>query len=59
MCIFFSGGRIILACRDMKKCEEAKTEIEYDTVNQQIICKELDLASLSSIRKFADDVNKS
>lgn len=52
------GGRIILACRDMKKCEEAKTEIEYDTVNQQIICKELDLASLSSIHKFADDVNK-
>jgi|JYMV01.1.fsa_nt_gi hypothetical protein len=43
----------------MKKCEEAKKEIEYDTVNQQIICKELDLASLSSIHKFADDVNKS
>lgn len=53
------GGRVILACRDMKKCEETRKELVEETVNKQIICKELDLASMESIKKFADDINKS
>lgn len=52
------GGRVILACRDMKKCEETRKELVEETVNKQIICKELDLASMESIKKFADDINK-
>ncbi|CAC5361080.1 RDH13 [Mytilus coruscus] len=52
------GGRVIMACRDMKKCEDAKEEIIKNTWNKKVFCKHLDLASLDSIREFAEDFNK-
>ncbi|ESO83499.1 hypothetical protein LOTGIDRAFT_197176 [Lottia gigantea] len=52
------GGRVILACRDMEKCAAAKKEIINFTYNVQVICKKLDLASIKSIRQFAEEINK-
>ena len=54
-----AGARVIMACRDMTKCEEACAEIIEETFNRRVVCKKLDLASLESIREFADDINKS
>lgn len=44
---------VVMACRDLRKAEEAKTEIlkEYPTAQLRIL--QLDLASLDSVRDFA------
>ncbi|XP_037043902.1 retinol dehydrogenase 12-like isoform X1 [Bradysia coprophila] len=47
------GAHIHMACRDKVKCEEAKNEIIEKTGNTNIFNRELDLASLDSIRSFA------
>ena len=46
-------GKVYMACRDMKKCEEARREIVLGTRNKYVYCRECDLASLKSIRQFA------
>ena len=61
--IFFSrlalpGGNIILACRDMEKCEAAAKEIRGETLNHRVNARHLDLASLKSIREFAAKVTE-
>ncbi|XP_044539861.1 retinol dehydrogenase 13, partial [Gracilinanus agilis] len=50
------GGRIILACRDLDKCEAAAREIRGDTLNPRVDARRLDLASLKSIRAFAKQI---
>ena len=59
-CYFFSvyitGGHVIMACRDMEDCEKARATIRHRIPNKMTECRELDLASLESIRKFADGV---
>jgi len=47
------GGNIILACRDMEKCEAAAKDIRGETLNHRVSARHLDLASLKSIREFA------
>ncbi|XP_017748048.1 PREDICTED: retinol dehydrogenase 13-like [Rhinopithecus bieti] len=47
------GGNIILACRDMEKCEAAAKDIRGQTLNHHVNARHLDLASLKSIREFA------
>ncbi|XP_006901939.1 PREDICTED: retinol dehydrogenase 13 [Elephantulus edwardii] len=47
------GGNIILACRDMDKCEAAAKEIRGETLNHRVTARHLDLSSLRSIREFA------
>lgn len=60
-CFFFQliGAKVILACRDVMRAERAATDIMKKSNNQNVVVKIVDLASLDSIRKFADNINKS
>jgi len=51
-------ARLIMACRNMDKCERVADEIRKETGNPNIVTKNLDLSSLSSVRRLADDVNR-
>ncbi|XP_055619873.1 retinol dehydrogenase 13-like [Toxorhynchites rutilus septentrionalis] len=46
------GASVYMACRDLKKCEEAREDIVLETRNPNVYCRECDLASLQSVRKF-------
>jgi len=48
-------ARIIMACRSKERAEEAIREIKKETNNQNIEFMQLDLCSLNSVRKFAND----
>nr|CAD7200781.1 unnamed protein product [Timema douglasi] len=52
------GAHVILACRDMDKCEKAREEIVLETKNKYLYCRECDLASQSSIRNFVKRFGK-
>ncbi|XP_027860890.1 retinol dehydrogenase 12-like [Xiphophorus couchianus] len=52
------GARIVMACRDMERAEEARTDILEDTGNENIIIRKLDLSDTKSIRAFAQIINK-
>nr|XP_019566535.1 PREDICTED: retinol dehydrogenase 13 isoform X2 [Rhinolophus sinicus] len=52
------GGNIILACRDMEKCEAAAKDIRRVTLNHHVNARHLDLASLKSIREFAAKITE-
>lgn len=49
------GLEVILACRDLKKAEEAKDFIIKKSGNDKVKCMQLDLASFKSIRSFAKE----
>lgn len=51
------GARIIMACRNIKEGIKAADEIKQITGNDNIVVKELDLASFKSIRNFAGNIN--
>ena len=51
--------RIILACRNSEKAEEAVRRIKEETGNENILSLQLDTASLASVRKFAEDYENS
>ena len=48
------GYRLILACRNMEKGSEAAEAIKSETGNENIESRQLDLASLVSVRNFAE-----
>ncbi|XP_055361819.1 retinol dehydrogenase 11-like isoform X2 [Betta splendens] len=48
------GARVILACRDQRRAQAAVQEITMETGTQQVIFMHLDLASLKSVRCFAE-----
>jgi len=51
------GARVIIACRDLKKAEEAKLEIIQETgITNKVEVMHLDLSSFKSVRKFASDL---
>ncbi|XP_047646448.1 retinol dehydrogenase 13 isoform X2 [Phacochoerus africanus] len=52
------GGNIILACRDLEKCEAAAKDIRGETLNHRVSARHLDLASLTSVREFAAKINE-
>lgn len=52
------GAKVILACRNKEKAEEAREKITAETDNPNVIVKILDLCSFESVRKFADDINR-
>lgn len=49
---------MILACRDKSRGENALADVIKLTGSKQVVLKSLDLASLESVRKFAQDINK-
>src|SRR3954466_3464505 len=51
-----AGAHVILACRNTRKGEQAAGEIRADNRDAAIDIAELDLASLESVRSFADQV---
>ena len=53
------GAKVIMACRDMKKCESARDEIISETFNKKVDCVQCDLASLKSIREFVEHIKES
>ena len=53
------GAKVIIACKDMKRCEETKNDIINKTFNKKVECAKCDLASLQSIKEFVDKINES
>ena len=51
--------RIILACRNRMKAEEAVRKIKEETGNENILSMQLDTASLESVRNFAKEYESS
>ncbi|XP_059046019.1 retinol dehydrogenase 11-like [Achroia grisella] len=54
----YRGARVILACRNEQRGLAAKNDIIAETGNEDVHFRQLDLASLSSVRRFADDILK-
>ncbi|CAL1535679.1 unnamed protein product [Lymnaea stagnalis] len=52
------GGRIILACRDIERANQARDEIIQETDNNNVVVYKLDLASFDSIREFCKKFNE-
>ena len=53
------GARVLMGCRNMALCETVRASIIEETYNRNVHCHRLDLASLASIREFANTVNSS
>ena len=51
------GARVVLACRSRSKAAAAARDIISSTGNDNVECRTLDLASLASVREFADGFN--
>lgn len=47
-----------MGCRDMEKCEAAAKEIRGKTLNRHVHARQLDLASVKSIREFAERIKQ-
>lgn len=54
LALYQAGAHIIVACRDKHKAEKAIAEIKSKTANGTLTPATLDLASLSSVKEFAD-----
>ncbi|XP_018606592.1 retinol dehydrogenase 13-like [Scleropages formosus] len=52
------GGRIIMGCRDMEKCEAAAKEIRRESLNHHVYARHVDLASVKSVREFANRIKE-
>ena len=50
---------MIMACKDMKMCEEVRDQIRETTFNKNVHCMKCDLTSLQSIKEFVDEFNQS
>ncbi|KAI4461688.1 phosphatidylinositol-glycan biosynthesis class f protein-related [Holotrichia oblita] len=52
------GARVILACRNERKAQNAQNKIIQLTKNPNVVYKLIDMTSLSSVRDFAQDINE-
>ena len=52
------GARVIMACRNVEKAEDAKKNILKEVSDAELVVKKLDVASLESVRSFAKDINE-
>ena len=53
------GARVIIGCRNVEKGKQALKEIQERSGNKDVFLEKLDLASLESVRTFADNILKS
>jgi len=51
-----AGAHVILACRNAQKATKAADDLRSTHPSTRIDVRELDLASLASVRRFADDL---
>ncbi|XP_060905425.1 retinol dehydrogenase 12-like isoform X1 [Labrus mixtus] len=49
------GARVVMACRDLTRAEQAAEEIRLATGNGNVTVRHLDLASVYSVKQFAKD----
>ncbi|XP_076231556.1 retinol dehydrogenase 14 [Calliopsis andreniformis] len=52
------GARLIMACRNTDLANKIKDELIKESGNNNIIVRKLDLSSLSSVREFAQQINR-
>lgn len=50
------NARVILACRDIKRGNQAEKEVKRASKSDDVSFKQLDLASFASIKKFAAEI---
>jgi NAD(P)-dependent dehydrogenase (short-subunit alcohol dehydrogenase family) len=50
---------VIIACRDPREAQDSVQTLRAQSGNQNIQARELDLASLKSVNKFVDEIQKS
>ncbi|XP_076825879.1 WW domain-containing oxidoreductase-like isoform X2 [Clavelina lepadiformis] len=51
----YQGCKVIMACRNMEKTETAIRELQKDRKDARLIAMELNLASLQSVKTFANE----
>ena len=51
-----AGARVVLACRSVSRGEAAAEDVRADAPDASLEVRELDLASLDSVGRFADDL---
>ncbi|XP_071868537.1 retinol dehydrogenase 13 [Bombus fervidus] len=49
---------VIMACRDMEKCENTRRDIVIESRNKYVYCRPCDLASQKGIRDFVEQFKK-
>lgn len=52
------GAEVYMACRSVDSANQAKEEIIRESKNENVFVKELDLASVKSIRRFVESFKK-
>lgn len=52
------GAKVILACRNPAKAEDARNRIINITHNPNVVVKFVDMSSLKSVRAFAKEINQ-
>lgn len=53
-----TGARVIMACRTADQCRDIRRQIVISSKNRQVVCRECDLSSSESIKKFAARIIK-
>ena len=52
-----TGARVILACRDAKRAQDARDKIIEESKNKNVEVELLDLSKLKSIKAFSERIN--
>ena len=52
------GARVIIGCRDISRGSKALEDIKNESKSQDVVLKKLDLASLTSVRQFSEEILK-
>ena len=50
------GAKVIMACRSVERGEKAAVEVRKRSGNEDVVFSQLDLASLESVRQFAERI---